>query len=267
MAETVTTVSQPWSGIQPFLSRLYNRADALYGSPAGQMDYYPNSTVANLSNQTQGALGAITNLGMGGTPYGQAGDSLLTNTLQGNYLNGNPYLDQMYDRAAQAVTRNFSEATLPGIGTQFSMAGRLGSGAHQNAADWAMSNLGNSLSGLATNIYGGNYAQERQNQMGALGMVPGMTQNAFAGLNQALGAGQLYDAQNQAQLTDQVNRWNFNQQEPWNRLQRYQAAVTGGNPGGGTTTQTGPGQNMTPTYIGAGLTATGMAGSALGWWP
>lgn len=255
MADTTTTINEPWSGIQPYLKNLYTRANTAYSTP---LKYYSGSTVAGLSDQTQGALQGITNMGMQGAPFMASGNNLLNQTLQGGYLNSNPYLDQTYDRAAQAVTRNFSDAVMPGLGAQFSMAGRLGSGAHQNAADWAMTNLGNSLGGLATDIYGGNYAQERQNQMGALGMVPGMQQAGFYGLNQALGAGQLYDAQNQAQLTDKVNRFNFGQMEPWQRLNMYQSAITGGNAGGGTSTTTGPGQSMLPTYAGLGLGIGGL---------
>lgn len=261
--DTTTTIAEPWSGIQPYLKNLYSRANTQYGKP---LKYYSGSTVADLSSQTQGALGGLYNFGMNQTPYGAAGQDMLTQTLQGGYLNSNPYLDATYDRAADAVSRQFSQAVLPGIGTQFSQAGRLGSGAHENAADWAMDSLGRQLTGLATDIYGGNYAQERQNQMGAAGMVPGMQQAEAQRMGAALGAGQIYDAQAQAQLTDKVNRFNFQQMEPWQRLQMYQGAITGGGASGGTQTTTAPAQSNLPMYLGAGLTGGGLIGSAMGWW-
>lgn len=253
--DTTTTINEPWSGIQPYLKNLYGYAQRNYAKP---LQYYSGSTVAGLSDQTQGALQGIANLGMGGPQFQQPANNLLTNTLQGNFLNSNPYLDQMYGQAAGQMTRAFNEGVLPNISARFGMSGRSGSGLFANAVDSASNSLQQNLGGLASNIYGQNYANERQNQMGALGMVPGMTQNSFYGLNQALGAGQLYDAQNQAQLTDKVNRFNFTQMEPWQRLNLYQSAITGGNAGGGSSTTTGPRQSMLPTYAGIGLGLGGL---------
>src|SRR3990167_7448210 len=104
------------------------------------------------------------NIGMGGltdayaqspggiSPLTQAGGGYLQDTIGGNYLNSNPYLDSMYDKAAGKVSA--------GVNSLFSKGGRFGSGAHQGV-------LGDTLSGLATDIYGGNYAAERTNQQNA----------------------------------------------------------------------------------------------------
>src|SRR3990167_2189235 len=86
------------------------------------------------------------------SPVTQAGGGYLQDTIGGNYLNSNPYLDSMYDKAAGKVSA--------GVNSLFSKGGRFGSGAHQGV-------LGDTLSGLATDIYGGNYAAERTNQQNA----------------------------------------------------------------------------------------------------
>jgi hypothetical protein len=106
----------------------------------------------------------------------QAGNSEMLKTVQGGYLNSNPYLDATYKQAADQVGA--------GVDSRFSAAGRYGSGAHQGV-------LGKSLGDLATNIYGGNYQTERGRQLGAATGVPSyqtaQTSAQFAPLNQYRG--------------------------------------------------------------------------------
>lgn len=97
----------------------------------------------------------------------------------GAYLSpdSNPYLRGTFDNAADAVTRQFREATMPSINAQFSLAGR---GAREgqpagatyfNAVDQAQDALGRNLNRLATGIYGGAYGQERQLQQQGIGLA------------------------------------------------------------------------------------------------
>lgn len=86
-----------------------------------------------------------------------AGSDYMTDVIGGDYLNNNPYLDDVYNKAAGKVTA--------GVNANFSKAGRYGSGAHQGVL---AENLGN----LATDIYAGNYNQERTRQQQAGLMAP-----------------------------------------------------------------------------------------------
>jgi len=136
----------------------------------------------NVAGYSRGVIGDITQSGGGSnsqirndtrdliTGQAQAANpafAQLQSTANGNYLNSNPYLDQMYGKAAKGMSRAFAEGTAPGIDSQASQAGRYGSGMHANIKDAAGQKFGQSLSDLATSIYGGNYATERQNQLGA----------------------------------------------------------------------------------------------------
>lgn len=94
-------------------------------------------------------------------------------TMSGNYLNANPYLDATFNRASDAVTRQWNESVLPGVNSTFSLAGRTGSGVHQNSVNQASEQLGDTLSGLANQIYGGNYQQERGRMMEAADAIGG----------------------------------------------------------------------------------------------
>ena len=91
----------------------------------------------------------------------------LQDTIAGHYLDpaSNPYLNQTYDAAARQIT--------PRVNSLFEASGRYGSGAHQGV-------LGQNLSDLATNIYGGNYNSERARQFQAAGTSIGNTvQNPY----------------------------------------------------------------------------------------
>ena len=110
----------------------------------------------------------------------QVGDGLtgltrqtFNQTMRGNYLNSNPYLDQTFNRASDAVTRQWNESVLPGVNSTFSLAGRTGSGAHQNAVNQASEQLGDTLSDLGNQIYGQNYQQERDRMMQAANSLGG----------------------------------------------------------------------------------------------
>lgn len=89
-------------------------------------------------------------------------------SASGAYLGGSPWLDSMYDKAADAVTRNYRTAISPQIDGRFAMtSGGSGSGAAQNARDQAERNLGLTLGDMATGLYGSAYDQERGRQEAA----------------------------------------------------------------------------------------------------
>lgn len=224
-SETITTTSAPWSAQQPFLQNLFNRANTLYAS--GGPQYFSGSTVAPLSSMTQGGIDAMYNRGMQGSPVNQAAQNQVMQTAQGDFLGGNQFLDGMYDRAASAVTRNFREAQVPGMNAVFASSGRTGSGLHANAYDMQQDNLGRSLEGLASNLYGMDYANERQRMLQASALAPSLAEQDFRDSQAMLQAGSIQDGQNQAMLSDEVNRFNFNQMRPFDNLNRYASYIGG----------------------------------------
>lgn len=168
---------------------LYDRIGGLTqdgGNIAGRTDSQLGNLLndgGNVAGFSQGAVGDITQSGAGSnsqirgdindliTGQAQAANPAYQSlglTASGAMLNSNPYLDSTYDQAADRVTRDFRTSTSPAIDGRFAMtSGGSGSGAAQIARDSAERNLGDTLSGLATSVYGGNYGQERDRQLGA----------------------------------------------------------------------------------------------------
>lgn len=102
------------------------------------------------------------------SPTGQAGRSRseLAATATGQRFK-NPFLDDAYDRAAEAITRQYSEVARPQTNIRFARAGRSGSGLHQLANERNFEDYIRQQSDLAGTIYGGAYERERQNQLDA----------------------------------------------------------------------------------------------------
>ena len=85
------------------------------------------------------------------SPVTMAGEDYYGDVLRGDYLRpeSNPYIEAVYNKAAGKASA--------GVNALFSKSGRYGSGAHQGV-------MGETLGGLATDIYGANYTAERGRQ-------------------------------------------------------------------------------------------------------
>lgn len=136
-------------GGNPYLSSTGGAADTL-NSLAGQAAANPYAgQLAQLA-----AMAQVPDYGM----------NSLQNTASGMYLNSNPYLDEMFGSASDAVSRAYQTATAPTTASNFSGAGRYGSGAYANSVSQNQQDLGSTLGNLSANIYGGNYQAERARQ-------------------------------------------------------------------------------------------------------
>jgi hypothetical protein len=125
-------------------------ADAIWSKLPGMMDsaFTPGATSVAANENAQKVLG-------------------------GDYLNGNQYLDGMINSTANDVSDR--------VNSTYSMAGRTGGTQHTQA-------LGRELSTAENNLRYGNYAQERQNQMAALGLAPQLEASKYAGMAPTLAA-------------------------------------------------------------------------------
>lgn len=245
---STTTVQKadPWSGIQPQLLQAAGDTQKLYNQGLLKQNYYPDSTVTPFAPQQQQAIDLTTQRAVNGSPVNQANSGMLTNTLNGNFLdpNSNPYLRSTYDQAAKSVTGT--------VNGSFGQGGRYGSGLNQDT-------LERNLNGLATNIYGGNYTNERNNQLKAGVEAPTAASQDYTDLGALANAGAQVQGQNQAGLTDQVNRYNFNQQQPAQNIASYIGLLNGsGGQYGGQSTTSPYYQNNAANALGMGLGGVGM---------
>ena len=255
-----TSTQTPPAYMYPYIGTALGQAGNLLAT--GGPSYYPGQQVAGFSGPQQAAMGAIDKLATTGTNAGNAGMNFDTRLLNGNFSGpqanlaamgadraSNPYLDKTFQQAAGQVQHQLQ--------SEYGQAGR------NVSASAPM--MGQTLDNLATNIYGGAYAQDRANalaanqalgneQANALAAAPGLNGMQFGNLGQEMNVGGL--VQNQAQRLMDASRgaYDYNQQQPWKDLTDYEALLSGLQPG---SSQTNP--IMNNPSVNAGNMATALS--------
>jgi len=273
-----TTVQQsdPWGGIQPYLTSAYNNLDTYARNVP---DYYPGQTYADFDPiQTNSQ-----NLAMqyaGGMPM----HNMLQN-MQGasNYgMNAvydpesNPVLQRYVESATRPLNQAYNEQIMPGIQDQAVGTGGLG-GSRQGVAEGIASrSLMDATSDISTGIYNNAYNTGMEAQQRALAMAP---QTLGLGMMPSNIYGQIGDQRQalaQQGINEDINRYNFNTTADYDRYSQYLNTLQGTPWGGSTVTGADPNassglaQGMGGALAGGGLAymlgATNplIAGAALG---
>lgn len=134
----------------------------------------------------QAATGQMQNLAM----------PLTAETAMGGFLQGSPYRQALIEATARPLVQQFGETVLPGIASQFSSAGRYGSGAMERAQSRATEAFGRALGDVATGITAQDYARERAFQESARQQLGALSAQDIA--TRITGAGGLETAQQAA---------------------------------------------------------------------
>jgi hypothetical protein len=218
---TTVQKADPWSGVQPYLQGLYKSAGdwAMTGGPqtyTGETYAPLNSTQYGTISRAIGqsydsgvngaAVDEANNIGAGNDVASQSYKSAIAGTdtsgqaynniiagndatsqylksaLKGDYLNGNPYLTGAMDAANADTVRNFQTAVMPSLASQFSAAGRYGSGAQMQGVSDATNNVAKQISNTNAGIMNANYQNERGIQNGAAGTLGSYLSSAISGL-------------------------------------------------------------------------------------
>ena len=215
---TSTSNTEPWGPQQEPIKFGMGEARKLYDAPGPS--YFPGSTVAGFSPEQQQAQ----QMGTQRATRGNAGMGIAqgynNDVLSGKYL----------EEPDGAMFGNIMQKVMPSVNSQFSGSGRYGSGLHADTAARGM-----------TEAYAPIAAQMRQYGLGqmdaAANRAPQFAANDYADINALAGIGQQKQDLAQNELGDAVNRSNFQQDLPANRLQQYMGFI-GGNYGGNTTSTT-----------------------------
>jgi hypothetical protein len=209
--QTVTSTTAPWSGQQPYLTFGFQKAQDLYNQ--GGPQYYPGDTLAPVSGDTSQALAMQAQRAANGSPLTAAAQAGALGTARGDYLSaGNPYFQDMFGTMANAVT--------PRVASAFEGAGRYGSGAYANA-------LSSALTDTAGNLAYQNYANERGNMLRADALAPTLANQDYTDIGQLAAAGDAQRQLAQQGINASVDRYNYNQNLPYNTLANYMRMIQG----------------------------------------
>jgi hypothetical protein len=236
---STTTVqkSDPWDAQKAHLQYAFQEANKLYNWDNPQ--YYPGSTVVPFSPETQTALGLQTQRALNGSPISNAANTQLTDTINGNYLYGGQGFNQALDAASRKI--------IPQINSQYELAGRSGSGLAQTSIAQALSDS-----------FANQYSNERENQLRGTLLAPQIASQDYTDISKLAEVGQQREQLSAQQLQDQINRFNYYQNLPQQKLQQYAGLVNGNY--GNTTVQT---QALSRNPV-AGALGGAIGGAAVG---
>ena len=241
--------------MRPYVQYGLSEAQRLYQTP-NVPQYYSGQTFIGPSAQTTAALEAAQTRAMQGSPLVPAAQQQLQQTISGQFLGANPYLEAALQPAFGAAQRQYESATNQAL-SNFSRAGRYGSGAMQGALTNVGGEFARALTGTAGQLGYANYADERARQMAATQLAPAMAAQDYADIQRLANVGQQTEAYQEMALQDAINRFNFAQQAPYARLQSFLSGAYGAPSGM---------QQVTPVYrnpIGSALGGA-LAGSQFG---
>jgi len=220
---TITQTTAPSAFAQPFLQYGMQEAKDLYQSARPQ--YYPKSTVVGFSPETQMALSGYRSAAAAGSPMIPAVQQAVMQNLTGT----NPLFQQALQPTIQQAMQG-AQST-----------GRYGSGYAQKAVAEAVAPL----------MY--------QAQQTAIQQAPAARQFGFADLQTMAEVGAAREAQEQAELAADIERFQFQEARPAQKLADYLTMVQGGSGALG-------GRSITPQFRqpAAGFFGGALSGAALG---
>ncbi len=251
---TTVTKSDPWDQQKPYLEYGFQQAQNQY--KGNTPSYYPNDTLAPLSATTNQALALQKQRALSGNPLMNASQDALTQTANGSMLNSNPYLDANFKAGADAITRSYNDA-VNGQTSGFAGSGRMGSGMQAFYQNQQNDTLAKNLGNLEAQTYYNNYNTERNNQLNATQLAPQFANADFQNLDALSSVGSAEDSNNQNILNSKIDRFNYDQNLPANKLAQYMGLVQGNYGGSGTTT-------ATPTYSKGNIFGGALSGAATG---
>jgi hypothetical protein len=222
-----TTKSEPWSGIQPYLTKGYSEAAGIYDkfSPT----YYGGQTQASFSPDQLTAQSGVRDWATKGSPN-------VMNPALSAYQYGtgtgvvdvakNPYVKDMAAQAAKAAYAQLNPA-LAGIRGGAIQSGGYGGGRQGIAEGTAIAGAADAANAAAAGIYSDAYGRGLQHQSSTLGQTGGIIGAGFDPYK-ALGAsGQTQQSREQALMADAQARHEFEQSLPYERLSQYGGALSG----------------------------------------
>ena len=272
---TTTQTSSVDPALLPYLTQGLQRAQSLFLT-GQQPEFFPGQTYVSPSAATTESIAQQEAIARQQSPVlqqaqqaYQASLGQVGQTAAGGFLNANPYQQAMMEAATRPLTQQFSQAVLPGISSLYSRSGRLGSGSMERALGTATEAYGRSLGDITSNIAGTQYQQERGLQQQAqlqqaqlAGLAPQFYGQQFLPSQTLAQVGAQQEAIAAQPLQEQLARYQFGQQLPYQQLQGYLSSVYG-TPLGSYGTQT----TNAPTYQnrGAGILGGGIAGGLGGY--
>ena len=220
--------------VQPFVKYGLEEAQNLYKTSSP--DYFAGKTYVSPSAQTTTALSEAEARAKSGNPLLPAAQGQQYDVISGKYLAPNPYLAAAMKPAIDTATTSYNDAVKAALGGS-SLAGRYGSGVMGDLTTRAGTTFANTLANKGAELAYGNYATERAAQNAAAVGAPAMAAADYQDIQQLMNVGKTQEDYAKTALQADIDRFNFEQNKPYQKLSAYLGAAYGAPTGTVSTTQ------------------------------
>lgn len=254
--DSVTQTSEPWEGQKFPLELGMREAVKLYADY--EPEFYPGQTIAPFTQPQLASQQYLQDYAQSVQPLIGAGQQTAGFLAGGGAMDvaNNPYVTGVGDVLTGQISDRLMRDVLPSIRSQY-RPGQAFGGSRENlavgrAVEGATQEMGDALRQLYGSAYGQGLqatgeAQRNLPQMAQLGAYP-------AQLLEDVGAQQR--AYEQALIQEDINRFTFEHERPYEKVNRLMNTV-GGAQYGSQTTLPGPGSQTNPFAAALGGAATG----------
>lgn len=208
--------------LRPYVTYGLSEAQRLYQS--GTPQYFPGQTYVSPTEATTRALGLAEQRAMGGSPLLGAAQQQALQTIQGRGVN--PYLAGALE-ASYAPTVEAAQEATRGLQSQASGLGRYGSDAMTQLAERQASALGRGLGQQMSNLAYQSSEAEAARQANAIANAPQMAQADYQDIQNLMNVGQTREDYAKTALQAEMDKFNFEQNLPYQKLSTFLSSVYG----------------------------------------
>jgi hypothetical protein len=245
---TFTTTNAPLPEARPYYQDYLARTQEVANQPYQQSP----GTYTPPNPYLQKGWEATAQRAMDGSPVMGAANTQLMNTINGGFLNNNPYLDQSVSNAQGDLTKAWNQVQKPAWDKAMQQSGSFGNTGVMESNGYAADSLQQNLGRVASDMRGNAYNTERGFMQSALSMAPQFANQDYTDANALLNVGsQAQGFQQQAQNQNQ-NWFTEAQQYPQQQLGLLGGAL--GLNAGSQQTQTQPDPSKASQIVGGALT-------------
>lgn len=242
-----TNAPLPW--MEPYLRDYMGRAQEVANTGYEQGP----GTYTGPNDLLQSGWQMTANRAMQGSPEMSAARGQLTNTINGGFMNSNPYLQQNIDNAQGDLARNYNLVNKPAWDKAMQSSGSFGNTGVQEMAGNDRNNLMQQMGRIGSDMRGQAYNTERSYMNSAMNMAPQFASQDYTDINNLMNAGGMQQQFGQQYQNQQQQYFNDRRNYPQQQLQNYGAALGQGNPGS-TQTSTQPDPSTASQVLGGAAT-------------
>lgn len=235
-ADVVDTQSTPWGPALEFIMEQMGASQDRFNDP---LSFFPGQTVAGRSRDTASAYDLTRELATGNETRDSA-NAFIGQVVGGDFMPGNannPYLDEVFDVMSGRIGEQFNQIVMPTINSRFGDAGRSGSSASGRARGRADETLVRELGDLGTQVYYGDYERRMGDRFEGVRAQAGLQSQELESIGALAASGADQENYTQRLLNDAIQRFDFAQNEPEGRLDRYIQRIGSASSGFGTQQQ------------------------------